>query len=62
MMPPLASQPSDSALARWYEMNMARPMIATGNIMMRPGSVLARYHATPPKSIPSVSRSLTESK
>ena len=41
---------------------MAAAMIATGSIMIRPGSLLARYQATPPNSIASVKRSETESK
>jgi hypothetical protein len=60
--PPLASKPSDSALARWYETSMAAPMTATGSIMVRPGSVPARCQAMPPNRRASVRRSETESK
>ena len=40
----------------------AGDVMATGNIMMCPGSVDARYQATPPNSRASVKRSATESR
>ena len=62
MIPPLATYPRDSALARWYDTSMARLITATGSIMVWPGSVSARYQAMPPNSRVSVRRSDTESK
>ncbi len=41
---------------------MAAAITATGSIMIRPGSLEARYQAIPEKSRASVTRSLTESK
>jgi hypothetical protein len=56
MIPPLASRPSDSALARWYEMSPLAPSTAIGRIAMWEPSSEAKYHATPPNSSASPSR------
>src|SRR5204862_484523 len=50
MRPPRASKPSDSALARSYEISIDRAMTARGNMPMWPPSWSSRYHATPPSS------------
>ena len=62
MSPPLASRPSDSALARWYDTNKETAMSATGSMKIRPGSVVPRYQAAPANRRASHTRSLTESK
>ena len=48
--PPLASSPSDSALARSYDTSDDAAMMAKGSSAMCGLSVDARYHATPPSS------------
>ena len=60
--PPLASSPNDSAFARWYEITELSAITANGSIDMCGESCDARYQATPPNNVASVTRSTTESK
>jgi hypothetical protein len=62
MMPPLAFNPRDSALARSYEMIELTDATARGTRAMCAECSSMKYQATPPKSSASVTRSMTESK
>ena len=62
MRPPLACNPSDSALARWYEMSDDTAITAKGKTAAVPPRVEPRYHATPPNMKESAILSMVESK